>query len=495
MATPGQKPDIVATPGRVGRTSAALALGKLASMAAGLVLAVLIARQLGAAGIGVYAASVGFYQVLRSAGEGGARTWLVREVARDGSDTSRALVHLASMAAVRAAVVIPLGLLLIPLVGMSSDLTKGFQIVLIGFMAGVMTPIQEAVFYAYQRTQHIMFGEFGLAFLTTAISVILLQRGHGVSSLLAVFVALRVILVAVYFLIIHLAVVPVKARLSFRYAIGLVKGTRAFAASSVLSALFSRCELMTLSVMGSPAQIGYYGAGSKLVEPWTVIPQTVMPNVLPVLSRSYASGDGNAPRIVLLSIRLLQAVALPVTMLLVVLAEPLVNTLFGAGLADAVIVVQILAGTVALQFLNAVLWRVLVARGDEARMLKAQALTIAPRVVCTVGLTWWLSATGAAISALAATALHAVLLARSLTASGEEIRLLSLTWRCAAAALGAGLLVWPAVDRLPLAPTVALATVVYLLAATLLRALSREELTLLARVLSFRVHRPRQVLS
>ncbi len=101
-------------------------------------------------------------------------------------------------------------------------------------------------------------------------------------ELVGVFVALRYVLVIGYFVAIHRRIVPLRAPLSFSYARSLVREVRAFAASSVLSAAFSRSELLILSIIGTDAQIGYYSAGQKLVEPWSVIPQTVMPNVLPV---------------------------------------------------------------------------------------------------------------------------------------------------------------------------------------------------------------------
>jgi O-antigen/teichoic acid export membrane protein len=467
---------------RVARSSAALAAGKMVSMGAGLLLAVLITRKLGAAGLGVYSAAVAFYQVLRSAGEGGARSWLVREAARDPETSSRAVVHLVLMALVRAVVFIPIVIFLIPFLGFSEDLTRAAQIIVIGFLPGVLTPIQEAIFYAYHKTQFVMVGEFLLAATTTVLSIVLLWRGEDVTALVVVFVVLRFLLAIGYFVVIDRWIVRLRAKVSFSYARGLVSEVRAFAASSVLSAAFSRSELLILSIVGTDTQIGYYSAGQKLVEPWSVIPQTVMPNVLPVLSRSYAAEDGKAQRISALAIRYLEAVALPVSVFLVILAEPLVVTLFGEGLRDAVPIVQLLAASVSLQFLNAVLWRVLVARGDEGAMLRAQAITIVPRVAGGLVLVWWLSSIGAAIAAVAVLTLHTGLLLRSVKADGTTLRLAGLTWRFLAAAAMAGVVVLPLVSRLPLIALLAIAGLAYALAVLVLRAVTRDDLVLVRRV-------------
>jgi O-antigen/teichoic acid export membrane protein len=478
--------DETHTAARVARSSAALAAGKMVSMAAGLVLAVLITRQLGAAGLGVYSAAVAFYQVLRSAGEGGARSWLVREASRDPGTTARAVVHLGLMAILRAAVFVPAAVFLVPFLGLSDDLTRAVQIILVGFFPGVLTPIQEAVFYSYHRTQFVMVGEFALAVSTLAASIVVLERGGGVTDLVTVFVVLRVLLVAGYFVAIDRRIVRLRARLSFAYARGLVREVRAFAASSILSAAFSRSEILILSMVGTDAQIGYYSAGQKLVEPWSVIPQTVMPNVLPVLSRSYRAKDGKAATIRKVAIRCLEAVALPVTVFLVVLAEPLVLTLFGDGLSDAVPIVRLLAATVALQFLNAVLWRDLVARDDERAMLRAQMITIVPRVAGGLVLVWWLSSTGAAIAAVSVLALHTALLARSVRAGGSSLGLAGLTWRFATASLLAGIVVLPLVGHLPLVVLLLCAGLAYAALAITLRAVTREDVALARRIVRLR---------
>jgi O-antigen/teichoic acid export membrane protein len=254
--------------------------------------------------------------------------------------------------------------------------------------------------------------------------------------------------------------------------------------------------MLILSLVGTDAQIGYYSAGLKMVEPWTMVPQTVMPNVLPVLSRSYHDRDGRAHRIQRLTVKYLQAIAIPVSVLLVVLADPLITTLFGQAFAEAVPIVQILAATVALQFYVAVLWRVLVARGDETVMLRAQAITVVPRVAGGLLLVLWLSSAGAALAALGALTLHAALLAHGVRADGSRLGVVALTWRFLAAAVLAGLLLLPLLAAdLPLVVLLAAAAALYAAGVVLLRALDRDDLELVRRVLPSRPPRSRGALS
>jgi O-antigen/teichoic acid export membrane protein len=161
-----------------------------------------------------------------------------------------------------------------------------------------------------------------------------------------------------------------------------------------------------------------------------------------------------------------------------------------------VAIVQILAATVTLQFFTAVLWRVLVARGDESVMLRAQVITVLPRVAGGVLLVLWLSSVGAALAALGALALHTALLAHGVRADGTRLGVVSLTWRfLAAAVLAAALLVPLVTAELPLVVLLAAACVLYAVAVLALRALDRHDLELVRRVLPSRAPRSRGALS
>jgi O-antigen/teichoic acid export membrane protein len=471
------------------RNTAALAGARVVTLLNNLVIGVFLSRQLGAAGLGIYSAALTYYAVLRSAGEGGSRLLLMREVAKDPASTSRYVSHLTVMAIGRAAVVIPAAWLIIPHVGFSGDLAGAMQVAILAFLAGAVFPIQEAVYIAYERSEFTLVGELVASLITTAVSLHLLWTGHGVLSVLLVFVAGRYALVFAHFGVIHYFVARLLSPLSLSFAVDLVKRVRAFAASSVVSELFGRSEVLLLSLLGTPVQIGYYSAATKLVDPWSIVPGALMPNVYTTLSRSFHRRDGRAQRIQDLSVKYLLALAIPLTVGTATLAAPLVSSVFGDGFSASVPVLRVYALSIPLYFANAVLWRVLAARGDEAAMLRAQLATILPRVVGGVALVWWFDELGAAIIANVALALHTILLARSVRADGTRLRFAGLTARFVVAATVMAVAIVPLVGSVSVWLLALLGAAVYGCAVLFLRAVPPDDIALLRTVIPFRVAR------
>jgi O-antigen/teichoic acid export membrane protein len=196
-----------------------------------------------------------------------------------------------------------------------------------------------------------------------------------------------------------------------------------------------------LSLISTPVEVGYYSAAAKVVEVWQFIPQTYMVNVFPVLSRSYAKGDGRMKDFAQRSLRYLLLLGLPISAGLFFAARPIIDTLYTDHFEAAIPVLRLLAPTVAIYCIHSVFWRVLAARNQQGTVLRIQVVSLVLRLVGGALLILAFGAVGAAIALPATLAVHTWLLDYAIRQDGTRFHTLRDTWPFLVAAVASGLAV------------------------------------------------------
>jgi O-antigen/teichoic acid export membrane protein len=434
---------------RVLTNSAVLAVSRVLERTSGFVVGVLVAHHLGAAGLGVFAAAWAIYGLIAIAGTGGTTDFLVREISRDRSRTAPYTVHLSLVALVFSTALTLVAQLVVRAVGYSPDLRNGVSLILLAIVPRVINGIQEGVFVAHGRVVFQTVTRFWSSMAYVALAAWMLAHGAGVTSLLAVFVALEYAVAIVYFLIINRAIVRLRAALSWSLAVRLTRQIKAFAGSSLIAALFARPEVILLSLMATEKQIGIYSAALRIAEIPLTVSEVLMVNVFPVLAESFTTAEGRFRFWQDASVRALTAFSLLFAAGCLAMADDAVRVLYGEDLQASATVLRILSINVAFFSLVSVFWRSLVARERQGLNLALQTFTVGVRLATGVALIAPLAAIGAAISTASSSALHLSLLVRAMGRSGAPVRIVRVVWRFALAAAGSGLVMWGLSQWLP----------------------------------------------
>lgn len=380
------------------KNTAALALSRCIDGGTSLFLSFLVARRLGAAALGIYSATVVFYGLIILAAEMGSTNFVIREVARDKSQTGKYVIHLGTMTFVLSSGIMLLAPLIVPRLGYSHELTTCIYVVICATLPGAWRTIQEAVFVAHQRVEFITCATLFGAFATLITTILLLNRGFGIVSLVLAFAGVQYSACLLYFAFIRWKITHLPFSLSMSFAVDLIKGVRVFAGSSLLGGLFARPEVLLLSFFHNEQQLGFYSAALRLVSVWTVIPQTYMTNAYPVLSQLEYEGDAaSSKRFVEKSVRYLLAMSLPLAVGTFAAAKRILLSLYGRGFEDSVSSLKIMAWYIPFAFVSSVLWRLLAARGEQRLVLRVQLFTTVGRLVGGYILIAFFASTGAAI--------------------------------------------------------------------------------------------------
>ena len=468
-------------PQLVMRNTVALACARVAEKAAGVCLSFFIARYLGASALGIYSAAIVFLGLTTLAAEMGAPNFLIREIARNGSQTGRLVVHFGVISLVVSWGVMAVSFLIVPHLGYSAELAAGFQAMIVAASPAVLRVIQEAVFVAHQKAEFIPYITLAGGLLNVCASALLLRAGHGVVSLVVVYAGVQYVITLCYAVVLHRYTAPLRWNFSLSFALHLLKEVKAFVGSSILGGVLARPEILILSLFRNDAQIGFYSAAVRLVDLWSVISQTYTKNVFPVLSRTQIADREKGRVILSQSVKYLLAISLPLMSGSFVAAGPVVRLLYGPDFEPSVPLVRIMAWCIPMAFLYELLWRLLAARDEQHLMLRAQAIMAVVRVVGGYLLIAGLASLGAAIVVAVTLAMHDLLLVYYARRDGTELGIWRQGWRLSLAALGAGGFAALLLNRSNLWVALLAAAPLYAVLVVLLKGLTPDDFALLCR--------------
>jgi O-antigen/teichoic acid export membrane protein len=146
---------------------------------------------------------------------------------------------------------------------------------------------------------------------------------------------------------------------------------------SVFMYLYFKIDIQIIDMMIGPIGVAYYSAAFKLIEALIFIPSMYFAAILPVVSAYHHEKNHELDRVVVGSLKYLYAVALPLTLFIVLLSGDVISLLYGAKYAQSIPVLQLLAVGMGIIYINYVPGGVLVAIGEKAPVIKAN-------VVCTI---------------------------------------------------------------------------------------------------------------
>lgn len=469
-------------PQKIGKNTAILGLAKLVGLVGGIVLALLIARKLHTAGLGVYSAAMAYYGLITTIVDSGGTLLLAREIGKDRSKTNYYFVHLCILGSFVSILLMCLLIIVLPHTGLTPSVARATVTITPAIAAGTLISFQESVFVAHQRTEFITLSTLVTTAAFTAASAFLLVHGYGIFSLLIAYVITQYIYLICNFYFIHRYLSPLKWEFRLASLPALFREIITFTGLSTVASLFSRPEVIIITFVSTTSQIGIYSSALRVVSLWDYIPQVFMTNVFPVLARLYHVESKVTHVIQDNAVKYLLALSLPLAAGIMVIADQIVSLLYGPGFASAVTPLRILAFNIPLVSLWAVLWRVLVARNQQRTLLRVMLVITGSELVGGVLLIKGLGSLGASISTSVSSLFYVLLLGICLRRSGGYIPFWDLSWRFCLAAIVMGCVTWACRSFLHLWLLVPLAALTYLVLVLLLRAFSPDDLALFRRV-------------
>ncbi len=359
--------------GTLGRNTFYVAIGQFVHLVLAIVLTPIAARVLGDSDFGRYslASTLMYFVFLFS--DLGLNTWITREGARDAAELERLFP---AAFAVKLCLLPPLLVLLWLATQLTGLEERSAQAVAIFGFYGAASSLWQlalAVFRSRETMKYepILFALEKTLITGASLAVFFLIKG-GLLGFVLTFPAAGLVTLIVSLWILHSRFL--RLRLAFRPSqwFGMVKLAFPFGLSALLATVYNRVDVILLTAMTTPAVVGWYSAGYKLLTVTNLIPTVVATATFPRFAALQSSDRRQLSRVFWDGMRLLLTICVPMVILGTTLAKPITLFLFGAEYFQTAPAIQILIWACGIVFFNIYLTGFLGALGYQNRVVGFQ---------------------------------------------------------------------------------------------------------------------------
>jgi len=343
----------------------------------------LLARNLGAPGLGAYRTVLTLLLFAGIAFDLGIYAITLREISQPNVDAGRILGNatVLRVAATACGVLILTALLTISRYG--AVIRHGVLIAGVGWVGYQLNELMRSVFQSRLKQYFGAIAEITGGLVTLALVVVLAFHHAGTDAMLAATAAGFVCsaTVACYF---ASRLVPFRLRVEWSVWRAIVIAGLPVGGSMILLACQMRSDIFMLSLLRTPAEVGLYDGPAKLYEFAFLAPFLVGGLVMPFFVRDLASAQGS------LAPRLNSAVGISfilsgiVFAVLFVEGEPIIVLLAGSAFAKSATPLRILGAAAAFAGVTSISRFAATALGQQQKMLRADMVGLATAVIANV---------------------------------------------------------------------------------------------------------------
>jgi O-antigen/teichoic acid export membrane protein len=416
----------------------------------------------------------------------GVTTYLAREIARDPSRADWLIGQVLGLRTVLSCLGLALTVTSAHIAGYDEATRQVIYVFCIGYLWEPLATVVNGSLQGFHQLKAMAGAATVLSLLRLTLTILIIYLGGGLLVL-----AGAELLTGALSLALATRVMLRFARLSFRFEWsawrGIVQGGLPFFTWGLATLVYSKADILQLSLMTSDAVVGWYAVAYRIIGIPAFLPSIIMAVTFPALSATLsdpATFNGIARR----SLRAVLLTCLPLGLGIMLLADKAVGLLvFSDGFASSVILIVILAPHVVLVGLNMQLATVLNTSGGHWKWTTSAivASVMAPVLnLVAIPYTHEVYGNGAIGASLVTVLTEVVLFVAALRLmppgliDGATAR---YAMRCLAAGIAMAAIVWPA-RELPIVAPIALGGLTYGLASLALGAVSIDDLRALRHI-------------
>ncbi len=312
--------------------------GQVFSLAANLGVTVLLARQLGQAGFGLFSyavVNVGLFAIIA---DFGMQAILVRELSRSRWTRTEILGAAVTIKALLAIITIALAIVVSWKTVSSPAL---FQIIVIIALSILISPkfavfriVFESPFHATLWMQVPMLLQLLDSVLMLGVMYLLVQSGAGLKTMV---IAYSLSNLPGFLLIVYACA----KNFPFRPAINrdligyLLRQSFSLFLYLLFMTLFGSVDVLLLEKMQGEASVGIYAAAMRLASPLLFIPNAIVSSLLPVLSKYHESSNENFTKAFHLGLKMLFLVAIALAIATTFLGSQVIHLLYSSEYGES----------------------------------------------------------------------------------------------------------------------------------------------------------------
>ena len=366
-----------------------------------LVFTIIMARWLGSSDFGMFYFALAFVQLFHSFSELGIWTILVRDVAQFKEERLSTYVNNAvPLRACLTLLTYGLMTLVITLSGYSAEVKHTVYVLGVGTGLSAVVRIYLAAFCAFENMKYEGCGAAVLSLVYTSVGIPLLLKGYGIVGL-AVAYLIGSICYTVYVLSAYKRVFKMRL-LQFEMDLQLWKYLLIAGLPLGISKVFvfveSKIDIILLSLIKSPVEVGWYSAARRICDMLRAFPTAFYGSLFPLWSNYFRSDMQSLQDTSVKTYRFMIFLALPIAVVFTILPDKILSFLLGAEYVPAHYALRVLGWLVVISYVGTAFGSLLISSDNCKTFTVIIGIQLVTTVLLSLLLVPALGATGTSIA-------------------------------------------------------------------------------------------------
>lgn len=374
----------------------------IASMA----LVVAISRLGGVEMLGEYSFLITFFFIGQTCATAGLHIIVTRDVARDRQSAGAyfgAACWIGIMAALAMSIVLlPPFMWTVP----AASTRVGLTLTAAALFPTVVITFGESVLLAFERAADFVVIELVEVLFRAAIGTALVFLGYSIVAIAATTLVCRIGTAAAIVLATRRRGASLTLTLDRTRFRELTREVPIVGAIPIVNAFYWRSDTLLLTSLRGLADVGFYGAATRILDVTRSVPQAYARALYPLLSRLHQQDPQEFRQLCRQSLTWVVAGTVPLALVIGGLAGDIIGLLYGAAVAPAAPALTILAWVMIPYTLTNTLAQILFATGNQAFDLKVNVIATTASITLNLLLISRWGFVGTAIAALVTMLLH-----------------------------------------------------------------------------------------
>jgi O-antigen/teichoic acid export membrane protein len=335
---------------------------------------VIAARYLGVDDFGSLLFAAAFTGIFAVPSDMGLSKLQIREIARDKKCASKITSNVLTLKVLLGVVTFLIIAIAINLMGYPPQVITTVYLIGISVLLNNFGISLESVFQGFEKMEYMAIATVMNSAILLLGALFISSSGGGIIQFAFVYLFSSIVQVVFELIVVIKNFIPLNIDLDIELCKSLLREAFPFALSQVLLVVYLRFDTVLLSILKGETAVGLYGAPSKLVDSLNLIYISITIALFPVTSKLFKYSKEKLMLLFERSLKYLLVLSIPIAVGTTILADKIIELVYGPEYALSVIALQILIWSAALIFINAIMSNML--NSIDKQMLVAKQTAI-----------------------------------------------------------------------------------------------------------------------
>lgn len=338
---------------RVLKNTLVLFISQGICLLAGLIYFVYMARYLGAHKFGTLSYALALTGMLSILTDVGLTQLTIREIARNKTLARKYLKNVVSAKIVLSILFFSIIYALANLASYSPEKKTVVFLIAVSVILNSFNQTYYSIFIAYEKMEYKSIGEIIYSIILLSGSVVIIHQRYGLTSFALLYV-LSGLTVLIYAIIITTQkFIKPEKKLDQRFLRTMIKQALPFGFSTVFVSIYYQMDSVMLSMIEGDATVGIYNAAYRLIFTILIIRTIIHSSIFPLMARSYLDESRKEFENICENVfKYLFIIIFPIAVGTTILADQIIDMIYGAEYKGSVIALQILIWSTVIIFIN-----------------------------------------------------------------------------------------------------------------------------------------------